>query len=70
MPEPTGTADLVITGADVATMDAARRWAGAVAIRGDRIVAVGTESFRDPLAGARIAAGIPHFLAKSGNIAH
>ena len=43
MPEPTGTADLVITGADVATMDAARRWAGAVAIRGDRIVAVGTE---------------------------
>jgi hypothetical protein len=36
-------ADLVITGADVYTMDAARRWAGAVAIRGDRIVAVGTE---------------------------
>ena len=44
MPEPSGTADLVITGADVATMDAARRWADAVAIRGDRIVAVGTES--------------------------
>ena len=43
MPEPTGTADLVTTGADVYTMDAARRWAGAVAIRGDRIVAVGTE---------------------------
>ncbi len=36
-------ADLMITGADVYTMDAARRWAGAVAIRGDRIVAVGTE---------------------------
>ena len=36
-------ADLVITGADVYTMDAARRWAGAVAVRGDRIVAVGTE---------------------------
>jgi predicted amidohydrolase YtcJ len=36
-------ADLVITGADVYTMDAARRWAGAVAIRGDRIVAVGSE---------------------------
>ena len=36
-------ADLVITGADVYTMDAARRWASAVAIRGDRIVAVGTE---------------------------
>jgi predicted amidohydrolase YtcJ len=36
-------ADLVITGADVWTVDAARRWAGAVAVRGDRIVAVGTE---------------------------
>jgi predicted amidohydrolase YtcJ len=40
MPE---RADLVITGADVYTMDAARRWASAVAIVGDRIVAVGTE---------------------------
>jgi predicted amidohydrolase YtcJ len=37
-------ADLVITGADVYAMDAARRWAGAVAIRGDRIAAVGTEA--------------------------
>jgi predicted amidohydrolase YtcJ len=36
-------ADLVLTGADVYTVDAARRWARAVAIRGDRIVAVGTE---------------------------
>lgn len=35
-------ADLVLAG-DVYTVDAARRWAGAVAIRGDRIVAVGTE---------------------------
>jgi predicted amidohydrolase YtcJ len=35
--------DLVITGAEVCTMDAARRWAGAVAIAGDRIVALGTE---------------------------
>ncbi|MBA3737074.1 MAG: amidohydrolase [Actinobacteria bacterium] len=43
MPESAGTADLVITGADVYTMDAARRWAGAVAIVGDRIAAVGTE---------------------------
>ena len=40
MPE---RADLVITGAEVCTMDAARRWAGAVAIVGDQIVAVGTE---------------------------
>ncbi len=43
MPEPARTADLVITGADVYTMDAARRWAGAVAIVGDRIAAVGIE---------------------------
>ena len=35
---------------------------------GATLVAVGTESFRDPLAGRRIAAGIGHFLAKSGNI--
>jgi dihydroorotate dehydrogenase (NAD+) catalytic subunit len=37
---------------------------------GATLVAVGTESFRDPLAAARIAAGIPHFLAKSGNIVY
>ncbi|HEY7399583.1 MAG TPA: amidohydrolase [Actinomycetota bacterium] len=36
-------ADLVITGADVYTVDAARRWAHAVAIRDGRIVAVGSE---------------------------
>ena len=36
-------ADLVLTGADVYTVDAARRWARAVAVRGDRIVAVGTD---------------------------
>jgi predicted amidohydrolase YtcJ len=36
-------ADLVLTGADVYTVDAARRWAPAVAVRADRIVAVGTE---------------------------
>jgi predicted amidohydrolase YtcJ len=35
-------ADLVIVG-DVYTVDAARRWARAVAVKGDRIVAVGTE---------------------------
>jgi predicted amidohydrolase YtcJ len=37
-------ADLVITGAEVCTMDAARRWVDAIAIRGDRIAALGTES--------------------------
>ena len=36
-------ADLIIVG-DVYTVDAARSWARAVAIRGDRIVAVGTEA--------------------------
>ena len=36
-------ADLVLVG-DVYTVDAARRWAGAVAVKDDRIVAVGTES--------------------------
>lgn len=35
-------ADLVLVG-EVATVDAARSWAGAIAVRGDRIVAVGTE---------------------------
>jgi predicted amidohydrolase YtcJ len=36
------SADLILADADVWTGDAARRWADAVAIRGDRIVAVGT----------------------------
>ena len=36
-------ADLIVVG-DVYTVDAARRWAGAVAIRGDRIVGAGTEA--------------------------
>src|SRR5690242_9439966 len=34
---------MVITGADVYTVDAARSWSDAVAVRGDRIVAVGSE---------------------------
>jgi predicted amidohydrolase YtcJ len=36
-------ADLILVG-DVYTVDAARSWAGAVAVAGDRIVAVGTEA--------------------------
>ena len=36
-------ADLVITGADVYCGDTVRRWAGAIAVRGGRIAAVGTE---------------------------
>jgi predicted amidohydrolase YtcJ len=38
-----GSADLVLTGGDVYTVDAARRWAQAVAITDGRIVAVGTD---------------------------
>ena len=37
-------ADLVVTGADVWTADAARSWTDAVAVRGDRIVALGAEA--------------------------
>jgi len=36
-------ADLVVTGADVWTADAAQRWTDATAVRGDRIVALGSE---------------------------
>ena len=43
-PMPDADADLILTGADVYTVDAVRRWAHGVAIRGDRIVAVGTET--------------------------
>jgi hypothetical protein len=37
-------ADLVLTGGRLATMDAARRWATALAVRDGRIVAVGTDA--------------------------
>ena len=36
-------ADLALTGADVYPVDGARSWASAVALRGDRIVAVGSD---------------------------
>src|SRR5438093_1356138 len=39
---PVSGADLVLVG-DVCTVDVSRPWARAVAVRGDRIVAVGTE---------------------------
>jgi predicted amidohydrolase YtcJ len=35
-------ADLVVTGADVWTADAARSWSDAIAVRGDRVVALGS----------------------------
>jgi predicted amidohydrolase YtcJ len=40
-------ADLVVTGADVWTADAARSWTDAVAVRGDRIVALGAAGVAD-----------------------
>ncbi len=41
-------ADLVLTGGRIATMDAARRWAGALAVRAGRIVAVGPDAAIGP----------------------
>jgi predicted amidohydrolase YtcJ len=47
----TGEADLVFVGGGVYTMDAARPWARTVAVRGGRIVHVGTEREARELAG-------------------
>jgi predicted amidohydrolase YtcJ len=44
-------ADLVLTGGDVYTVDAARRWCEAIAIRGGRILAVGSSADVRPLIG-------------------
>ena len=44
MPAP---ADLILTGADVYTVDAARSWSDAVAVKDGRIAAVGRESVRE-----------------------
>ena len=44
-------ADLIFTGGAVYTVDAARRWASAVAVRGDTIVAVGNDADVGELAG-------------------
>jgi predicted amidohydrolase YtcJ len=46
-------ADLVLTGGRVFTADASRPWAQAVAVRGERIVAVGTDAEVLRLAGPR-----------------
>ena len=44
-------ADLVLRGGRIATMDAARSWASAVAVREGRIVAVGPDAAVAPLIG-------------------
>ena len=47
----TGPADMIVTGANVLTMDPAMPTADAIAIRGDRILAVGSGDDIDALAG-------------------
>jgi predicted amidohydrolase YtcJ len=48
---PNDTADLVLTGGRIFTGDAAKTWAEALAVRGNRIVAVGADRDVKPLAG-------------------
>jgi predicted amidohydrolase YtcJ len=48
---PNDTADLVLTGGRIFTGDAARSWAQALAVRGNRIVAVGGDADVKPLTG-------------------
>src|SRR5690242_18704393 len=43
----TGSADLVVTGADVWTGDTTHRWSDAVAVKGDRVVALGAAEAGD-----------------------
>jgi predicted amidohydrolase YtcJ len=51
-PVPAQTPDLVLTGGKVFTADSARPWAQAIAIRGDRIIAVGSDADVATLAGS------------------
>jgi len=53
---PEAHADLVLTGGAVYAVDAARRWANAVAVRGGRILAVGTVAEIHELVGPRTRA--------------
>ncbi len=46
-----GSADIVLVNGGIYTVDAARRWAEAAAIRGGRIVAVGDKAAVEPLIG-------------------
>ncbi len=49
---PNDTADLVLTGGRIFTGDAAKTWAQALAVRGNRIVAVGSDADVKPLIGS------------------
>jgi predicted amidohydrolase YtcJ len=60
-------ADIVITGANVYCGDPAGTWAGAVAVRGDRIVAVGSEAeVRDRVGSAVNALHLPGRMVVAG----
>jgi predicted amidohydrolase YtcJ len=48
-----GAADLVLAGGNVYTVDAARRWGEAIAVRGGRILAVGSDADVRPLMGPK-----------------
>lgn len=50
-PRSDATADFVVVGASIRTMDPSKPWAQALATRGDHIVAVGTESEMTPFVG-------------------
>ena len=55
-----GTADLILTGGKVVTLDGASRIANALAVRGERILAVGSDADIAALAGRdtrRVALG-------------
>jgi predicted amidohydrolase YtcJ len=63
----TAPADLVVTGAAVYCVDKHQNWAGAVALRGDRIVAVGTEDeVRDQVGSAKHVLHLPGGLVLPG----
>lgn len=63
MTEP---ADLVITGADVYRVDPARSWSDAVAVRGDRIVAVGSAAVREVTGPSTTVLDLPGSLVLPG----
>jgi predicted amidohydrolase YtcJ len=62
----TAPADLVITGADVYRVDPARSWSDAVAVRGDRIVAVGSAAVRELTGPATTVLDLPGSLVLPG----
>jgi predicted amidohydrolase YtcJ len=62
-PVPAQTPDLVLTGGKVFTADSARPWAQAIAIRGERIIAVGSDADV-----AKLAAGTTRRIELGGRV--